>query len=452
MDTINPTVERSAIKKVAIRLVPFVALMFFINYLDRTAVSFAAPNGMNKDLGLSAAQFGFASGVFFIGYILLEIPSNIALHKFGARRWLARIMVSWGIVAVLFTWVQNAGGLYVLRFILGVAEAGFFPGAILFLSLWVPSKHRAKILALFYLAQPLTTVIGAPLAGLLIKQHGLFGLEGWRLMYLGVAIPAILIGVIAWFYLSDRPADAKWLTSEEKTWLTGALEREAATKTTVKHGGALKALGNGRVWMLSFIYFGFIYGLYALGFFLPTIIKGFEAQFGMKFDVFQQGLITAIPYLPAAVVLYFWSRNASRKGVKTWHIAVPALVGGVSIPVALFMNNPVATVAVITVTACAIFAALPNFWTIPTRFLTGAAAAAGVALINTVGNIAGFAAGYVTGALKDWTGSYIMPMFVVGGFMLLSAVLMVVLARKGRVAEESPSAEPAPTSASAARS
>ena len=452
MDTINPTVERSAIKKVAIRLVPFVALMFFINYLDRTAVSFAAPNGMNKDLGLSAAQFGFASGVFFIGYILLEIPSNIALHKFGARRWLARIMVSWGIVAVLFTWVQNAGGLYVLRFILGVAEAGFFPGAILFLSLWVPSKHRAKILALFYLAQPLTTVIGAPLAGLLIKQHGLFGLEGWRLMYLGVAIPAILIGVIAWFYLSDRPADAKWLTSEEKTWLTGALEREAATKTAVKHGGALKALGNGRVWMLSFIYFGFIYGLYALGFFLPTIIKGFEAQFGMKFDVFQQGLITAIPYLPAAVVLYFWSRNASRRGVKTWHIAIPAAVGGVSIPVALFMNNPVATVAVITVTACAIFAALPNFWTIPTRFLTGAAAAAGVALINTVGNIAGFAAGYVTGALKDWTGSYIMPMFVVGGFMLLSAVLMVVLARKGRVAEESPSADPAPTSASAARS
>ncbi len=452
MDTINPTVERSAIKKVAIRLVPFVALMFFINYLDRTAVSFAAPNGMNKDLGLSAAQFGFASGVFFIGYILLEIPSNIALHKFGARRWLARIMVSWGIVAVLFTWVQNAQGLYVLRFILGVAEAGFFPGAILFLSLWVPSKHRAKILALFYLAQPLTTVIGAPLAGLLIKQHGLFGLEGWRLMYLGVAIPAVIIGIIAWFYLSDRPADAKWLTSDEKTWLTGALEKEAATKGEVRHGGALKALRNGRVWMLSFIYFGFIYGLYALGFFLPTIIKGFEAQFAVKFDVFQQGLITAIPYLPAAVVLYFWSRNASRKGVKTWHIAVPALVGGVSIPVALFMNNPVTTVAVITVTACAIFAALPNFWTIPTRFLTGAAAAAGVALINTVGNIAGFAAGYVTGALKDWTGSYVVPMFVVGGFMLLSAVLMVVLARKGRVAEDQGAAVPAPTSASAARS
>jgi MFS family permease len=433
VDTTQQSAERSAVKKVAIRLVPFVALMFFINYLDRTAISFAGPNGMNGDLALSAAQFGFASGVFFIGYILLEVPSNLALHKFGARRWLARIMVSWGIVAALFTWVPNAEGLYILRFALGVAEAGFFPGAILFLSLWVPSKHRSKILALFYLAQPLTTVIGAPLAGALMQQHGVFGLEGWRFMYLGVALPAIIIGVVAWFYLSDKPSDAKWLTAPEKEWLTSALAREAKSTTAGKHVSAWKALGNGRVWMLSLIYFGFIYGLYALGFFLPTIIKGFESQFGTKFDVFQQGLITAIPYLPAAVVLWLWSRDATRRGVKTWHIAIPAAVGGVSIPVALATNNPVATVAVITVTACAIFAALPNFWTVPTRFLTGAAAAAGIALINTVGNIAGFAAGYVTGALKDWTGSYIVPMFVVGGFMILSAILMVVLARRGSV-------------------
>lgn len=205
MDTTQSVVEKSAIRKVAIRLVPFVALMFFINYLDRTAISFAGPNGMNADLALSAAQFGFASGVFFIGYILLEVPSNLALHKFGARRWLARIMVSWGIVSLLFTWVGNVEQLYILRFILGVAEAGFFPGAILFLSLWVPSRHRSKILALFYLAQPLTTVIGAPFAGLLIQQDGLFGLEGWRVMFFGVAVPAIIVGIVAWFYLADSP-------------------------------------------------------------------------------------------------------------------------------------------------------------------------------------------------------------------------------------------------------
>jgi len=426
-------ISRSAIKKVAWRLVPFVALMFFINYLDRTAIGFAAPNGMNDDLALSAAQFGFASGVFFIGYILLEVPSNLALHRFGARKWLARIMVTWGIVALLFTWVQNFEQLVALRFLLGVAEAGFFPGAILFLSLWVPAAHRGRILMLFYLAQPLTSVIGAPLAGLLIQQHGsFFGLEGWRFMFFGVAIPAIIVGVIAWFYLKDKPADAKWLTPAEQTWLTGALEKERKAAGGDGHVSARFAFKSGRVWMLSFIYFGFIYGLYALAFFLPTIIEGFQAQLGTTFDVFQKGLITAIPYLPAAVAMYFWSRDASKRGLKTWHIAVPAFVGAVSIPLALFMGSPVLTIAVITITAMAIFSALPNFWTLPTQFLTGVAAAAGVALINTVGNLAGFSAPFITGAVRDWTGGYQVPMFIVGFFMLVSTVLMVILARRGR--------------------
>ncbi|GAA5202880.1 MFS transporter [Microbacterium jejuense] len=432
---VAPPVARSTIRKVSIRLVPFVALMFFINYLDRTAIGFAAPNGMNEDLGLSAAQFGFASGVFFIGYILLEVPSNLALHKFGARRWLSRIMVSWGIVALLFTWVQNFEQLVVLRFLLGVAEAGFFPGAILFLSLWVPAQYRGRILMLFYLAQPLTTVIGAPLAGWLIQQHGALGLEGWRFMFLGVAIPAIIVGVVAWFYLKDKPTDAKWLTRDEQVWLTDALDREKAATQKKEHGhvSARFAFKSGRVWVLSFIYFGFIYGLYALAFFLPTIIEGFQTQTGQTFDTLQKGLITAIPYLPAAVVMYFWSRSASKRGLKTWHIAGPAIAGAVSIPLALFMGSPAATIAVITVTACAIFAALPNFWTLPTRFLTGAAAAAGVALINTIGNLAGFSAPFITGAVHDWTGGYEVPMFIVGFVMLVSAVLMVLLARSNRI-------------------
>lgn len=427
-------VARSAIRKVSMRLVPFVALMFFINYLDRTAIGFAAPNGMNEDLALSAAQFGFASGVFFIGYILLEVPSNLALHRFGARRWLSRIMVSWGIVALLFTWVQSFEQLVVLRFLLGVAEAGFFPGAILFLSLWVPAQYRGRVLMLFYLAQPLTTVIGAPLAGWLIQQDGVFGLEGWRFMFFGVAIPAIVVGVIAWFYLKDKPADAKWLTSEEQVWLTDSLQKEkAATQKKETHVSARYAFQSGRVWVLSFIYFGFIYGLYALAFFLPTIIEGFQEQTGQTFDTLQKGLITAIPYLPAAVVMYFWSRDASRRGLKTWHIAGPAVAGALSIPLALFAGSPAATIAVITITACAIFAALPNFWTLPTRFLTGAAAAAGVALINTIGNLAGFSAPFVTGLVRDATGSYEVPMFIVGFVMLVSAVLMVMLARSNRI-------------------
>ncbi|GAB2835359.1 MFS transporter [Streptomyces daliensis] len=450
--TAAPAVERSAIKKIAVRLVPFVALMFFVNYLDRTAISFAEPNGMGQDLGLTAAQFGLASGVFFIGYIVLEVPSNMALHKFGARRWLARIMISWGVVSLLFTWVQSSGQLYSLRFLLGVAEAGFFPGAILFLSQWVPARHRTKILALFYLAQPLTTVIGAPLAGWLINQHGAFlGLEGWRFMFLGVSIPAIVLGVVAWFYLIDRPADAKWLTQAEKDWLTAELARENTAKTDGTDGADGKAQGgqdshgshgkaalkaaftSGRVWTLAVIYFGFIYGLYALAFFLPTIIKGFEEQYDTSFDVLQTGLITAIPYLPAAIVLFFWSRHATRHGLRSWHIAGPAVVGGLSIPLALYMGSPAATIAVITVTACAIFAALPTFWSLPSQFLTGAAAAAGIALINTAGNIAGFAAGYITGWLKDFSGTYYLPLFLVGAFMLLSAMLMLRLsAREGK--------------------
>ncbi|TDC22121.1 MFS transporter [Streptomyces sp. 8K308] len=445
-------IERSAIRKISTRLVPFVALMFFVNYLDRTAVSFAEPNGMGEDLALTAAQFGFASGVFFIGYIALEVPSNMALHRFGARRWLARIMVTWGIVSLLFTWVQDSEQLYVLRFLLGIAEAGFFPGAILYLSQWVPTRHRTKILGLFYLAQPLTTVIGAPLAGLLIERHGLFGLEGWRVMFLGVSVPAILLGVIAWFYLIDRPAHAKWLTQQEKDWLEGELTAENAGKAGAdqahSHGReALKtAFGSARVWTLSLIYFGFIYGLYALAFFLPTIIDGFQEEFDTSFSVMDKALITAIPYLPAAVVLFFWSRHATRNGTKVWHIAGPAIVGGISIPIALYMDSPAATVAVITVTACSIFAALPVFWSVPSRFLTGAAAAAGIALINTMGNIAGFAAGYVTGWLKDFSGGYHLPLFLVGGFMIMSGLLMIWLSRRPGD-EATHQDEPAPSAA-----
>ena len=221
MQTTN-SIETSAIGKITWRLVPFLGLMFFINFLDRTAIGFAGPNGMTQDLGLTAAQFGFAAGIFFVGYIALEIPSNLALHKFGARKWLARIMVTWGIVSLLFTFVQSATQLYWLRFLLGVAEAGFFPGAILFLSMWVPARHRAKVLAVFYVAQPLTTVIGAPIASALIEAHGAFGLEGWRIMFFGVSVPAIIVGIITFFYLPDTPNDARWLTRED-LWLALAI-------------------------------------------------------------------------------------------------------------------------------------------------------------------------------------------------------------------------------------
>ncbi|MGN8197982.1 MFS transporter [Salinisphaera sp. RV14] len=425
--TDSKTLEQRTIRKVVWRLAPFVALMFFVNYLDRTAISFAAPNGMKTDLGLTAAQFGLASGIFFIGYILFEIPSNLALHRFGARKWLARIMVSWGVVALLFTWVGSATGLYSLRFALGIAEAGFFPGAILFLATWVPGRHRSRILGLFYVAQPLTTVIGAPLAAVLVQQNDwFFGLAGWRFMFFGVAAPAIVLGVVAWFYLDDKPADARWLDADERRWLDAALAAEYHDKPRPRGAldGLRAALVDPRVWLYSGIYFGFIYGLYALAFFLPSIINGFQTQFGTHFGVLTEGLITAVPYLPAALVLHLWSRDASRRGVRRWHIAIPALIGGVSVPLALYMDSPTATIAVVTITACSIFAALPNFWTLPAQDLSGSAAAAGLAIINTLGNLGGFSSGYVTGLLHDASGGYIVPLFVVSACMLGSALLM----------------------------
>jgi MFS family permease len=436
--------ERAAIRKIAVRLVPLVAAMFVVNFLDRTAISFAGPNGLTRDLGLTAAQFGFAAGIFFAGYILLEIPSNLALHRFGARRWLARIMVSWGIVSLLFTWVSSLSQLYWLRFLLGVAEAGFFPGAILFLSLWVPARHRCHILGLFYIAQPLTIVIGAPLAAALIGMDGLFGLAGWRVMFLGVALPAILIGLVTWFCLADTPAEAGWLATSERDWLTTELAREDRSKAD-QHGRlAGAALRDSRTWIFAVIYFGLVYGLYALTFFLPTIIAGFETQFGSSFDVFQKGMITAIPYLPAAVATFLWTRPG-RHGVQNWHVALPALIGALSIPCALSMTSPVMTIAVITITACAIFAALPVFWTLPARYMTGAGAAAGIAFINMIGNLGGFAAPYVTGAMKDASGSYQAPMFVVGGCLLLSAFLvMLVGARSGPAMAGDSHLEPTP--------
>jgi nitrate/nitrite transporter NarK len=437
------SIERAAIRKIAVRLVPFLAAMFFVNFLDRTAISFAGPNGLTRDFGMTAAQFGFAAGIFFVGYIGLGIPSNLALHKFGARRWLASIMVCWGIVSVLFTWVNGVPQLYLLRFLLGVAEAGFAPGAFLFLSSWAPEKYRSRILGLFYIAQPLTIVIGAPIASVLIKMDGAFGLAGWRLMFLGVAIPAIVIGIVTWYFLADRPAEARWLSPAERDWLTAELAAENRSKSG-KHHRVGEALCEPRVWRLALVYFGLVYGLYALTFFLPTIIGGFEAQFGSKFDVFQKGLITAIPYLPAALILFLWSQ-ATRNGVHGWHISLPSVIGALSIPCALYMTSPTTTVAVITITACAIFAALPVFWALPTRLLSGAGAAAGIALINAVGNIGGFAAPYITGALKDATGSYKAPMFVVGGLLLLSAILvMSIAARRGPVTAEDSSFEPSP--------
>jgi MFS family permease len=424
---------KTTMAKVGRRLIPFLVLLYFVNYLDRVNIGFAGPNGMNEDLGMSATMFGFASGIFFLGYVLLEVPSNIALNKFGGRRWLARIMLTWGMISTAIAFVPNAETLVVLRFLLGVAEAGFFPGIILYLTFWFPERHRAKAVSLFMVAVPVSTAIGSTLSSLIIDWgHGFFGLAGWRVMFLVEGVPAMILAFVCWFYLTDRPAVASWLDADEKDWLTTTLDRERSIAETAGHWPLKKALTHPRILALAFIYFGITYGLYAVGFFLPTIIAGFQQQYGTHLSVIQRGLVTSVPYVIAAIVMVPWARHADRTGERVWHVAVPAIVGGVSIPAALYMTNPYLAMVAVTLSTCSVMCALPVFWALPSTFLTGVAAAGGIALINSLGNLSGFGGPYITGWLDDLTGNAKFALWVVGVLSLAAAALVVYLGARPR--------------------
>jgi len=424
-------VGQQTMTKVTRRLIPFLVLLYFVNYLDRVNISFAGPNGMNEDLAMSAKMFGFASGIFFIGYFLLEVPSNIALHKFGGRRWLARIMLTWGIISTAIAFVPNAETLIVLRFLLGVAEAGFFPGVILYLTFWFPEKQRSKAISLFMVAVPVSTAIGSTLSSLIIDWgHGLFGLEGWRVMFLIEGLPAVVLAFVCWFYLTDRPAEATWLDNDEKNWLETILDYERSMTETGHSWPLKKALSHPRILLLAFIYFGITYGLYAVGFFLPTIIAGFQEQYGTHLSIIERGLVTSVPYVVAAVVMVPWARHSDRTGERVWHVAIPAIVGGVSIPVALYMTDPYLAMIAVTLSTCSVMCALPVFWSLPSTFLTGLAAAGGIALINSIGNLSGFSGPYITGWLTGLTGNARLALWVVGALSLAAAAAVVYLGAK----------------------
>ncbi len=415
------------LRKVIIRIVPFVMAMYFVNYLDRTNLGIAKTD-ISEHLQLSATMFGLASGIFFIGYVLVEVPSNLALNRFGARRWLARIAVSWGIVAMAIGFAPNAPTLFVLRFLLGVAEAGLFPGVIFYLSRWFPRDHRARVVALFMIASPVAAAIGTPVSAWLIHVgDGLFGLAGWQFMMICVGVPAVLLGVMCWFYLTDHPGNATWLHADERRWLVEVLAEEEREVSSSFEFPLRRALTSPRVWALALVYFGIAYGLYALAFFLPSIISGFKKTFGVELSIVQVGLITAIPYACAAVAMYLWSRHADRTREHVWHVAIPMFVGGLAIPVALYLGSPVLVMIPVVITAAAVFSAIPSFWALPSRFLTGAAAAGAIGLINSLGNLGGFAAPYATGALEQATGTNRVGMWAVGAVMLVSALVVVLL-------------------------
>jgi MFS transporter, ACS family, tartrate transporter len=419
--------SRRVVAKVARRLIPFMAVLYFVNYLDRTNIGFAELQ-MSEDLGLTSTMYGLASGLFFIGYLFFEVPSNLALHRFGARRWIARIMFSWGIVAAAMAFVPNAGTLYVLRILLGIAEAGFFPGMILYLTFWFPRRERTRFTAMFLAAIPLSSAIGSPISGAIMEYaDGWLGLEGWRVMFLFEGLPAVLLAFVTWFYLTDRPAQATWLTDDERTWLQNEMEAETRATQQKFHWPLRKSLTNPRILALSFVYFGVVYGLYALSFFLPQIVADFSETFDTSFSLMETGLIVAVPYLVGTIAMLLWGRHSDRTQERVWHVAMPSVLSALTIPVALYLDSPFAVMVAVTLTAIGIFGALPVFWALPSAFLVGASAAGGIALINSLGNLAGFGAPFVTGFLTDLTGSVRTGLWVVGVVMMLAAFVVLAL-------------------------
>jgi MFS family permease len=421
--------RQRVLRKVARRLIPFLGLAYLLNYLDRSNIAFAKLT-MSEDLGLTETMYGLASGLFFIGYILFEVPSNLALERFGARRWIARIMVSWGLVAALMAFVPSAGWLYTARVALGIAEAGFFPGVILYLTWWFPRRDRARLVALFMVFLPISSALGAPLSGLILQHlDGFLGLEGWRVLFLVEGVPTVALGVAAWFYLTDRPKQATWLTAEEREWLDTTMAAEREDAGTAGHHSVRQSLRDGRVWALGGVYFAIAYSLFALSFFLPTIVAGFADTFNTSYSLLETSLIVAVPFAVGAVAMLVWSKHSDHTGERVFHVAGPLMLVGVSIPIALYMNSPFATMAVITITAIGLFSTFPAFWYLPASFLAGAAAASGIALINTMGAAAGFVAPYATGWLIDITGNARAAMWIVGSIAVAGAVGLAAMAR-----------------------
>jgi len=413
-------IERRTIRTVSWRLLPFLALAYFLAYLDRVNLGFAALT-MNAELNFSPTVFSWGAGIFFIGYFLFEVPSNVILHRVGARRWIARIMVTWGFISALMALVGGVTSFTILRFLLGLAEAGFFPGIILYLTYWYPAEYRARILALFAIAVPVSTVIGAPLSGFLLGLDGVAGLKGWQWLFILEGVPSVVLGVATWFTLTDRPAVATWLPDDQRQWLVARLEAEEAARARA-HGMTLaEALTQPRVLALSVVYFGFVAALYGMQFWLPQIVKAFGLT------NLQTGFVTAVPYAFGAVAMVLWGRHSDRNRERIWHVALPLFLTAAALALSAYLADPVYTMIVLTVAAIGVFCTFALFWTLPTAFLSGTAAAGAIALINSIGNLAGFGGPYLIGWVKENTGSTATGLLALAIAPLVAGVIVLLL-------------------------
>jgi D-galactonate transporter len=422
---LNTSLRDRTIRKLNMRIVLFCFICFIVNYLDRVNIGFAALH-MNDDIGLTPYMFGLGAGIFFIGYLAFEIPSNMILHKVGPRIWIARIMVTWGIVSCAMAFVQGPTSFYILRFLLGVAEAGFAPGVLLYLTYWFPAKERGRATALFMAATVLSIVIGAPISGWLIDAgEGLFGLHGWQAMFILEGLPAIVLGVITFFYLVDSPQkDSKWLAADERAWLLEQLaEDEKNTQPDTRHS-LREIFSDFRVWLLTLVYMFNGIAVYGVIMWLPQIVK----TFGLT--TLQSGFVSAVPFIFAAFGLVFISRSSDRTGERKIHTAISGLFGGLFLAASALAPNPYLGLLLLCICAFFLWSYLGVFWTMPTQFLTGAAAAGGLAAINGFAQIGGFTGPYIVGWVKTATDSFSISLLVLAIFPIISFFLCMSLKAK----------------------
>ncbi|WP_437882570.1 MFS transporter [Pseudomonas sp. LRF_L74] len=414
----NP--DTRIIRTLTLRLIPFLILLYLVAFIDRSAVGFAKLH-MNADLGISDMAYGFGAGLFFIGYFIFEVPSNLLLERFGARRWFARILITWGLITIGMAFVQGAYSFYVMRFLLGAAEAGFFPGVLYYITRWYPVRHRGKVLGFFILSQPIALMVTGPLSGALLGMDGMAGLHGWQWLFITIGLPAVLLAWPTLILLPDTPHDARWLADNDRKWLLAELDRDRQEYGQTEHANPLRALADRRVLLLALLYLPSTLSTYGLGLWLPTLVH----QFGGS-DL-TTGFISAIPYVFGVIGLLLIPRSSDRLNDRYGHLTVLYVLGAAGLFLSAWLGAPLLQLLALCLTGFSLFSVTAIFWVLPGRFLSGASAAAGIALINSFGNLGGYIGPFGIGALKAYTGSLASGLYFLSAVMISGVLLTYIV-------------------------